>query len=971
MLGRILSHYEILKELGKGGMGEVYLAQDTKLNRYVAIKILPSDLVADKDRMKRFLREARAASAISHSNVAHIYEIGETDGTHFIAMEYIEGETLASRMRRTEFTTPEILEISAQITDALREAHSKGIIHRDIKPANVMLTSRGNVKLLDFGLAKILLSEATDAASSLPTATRTELGTAMGTLPYMSPEQLRGQYVDHRTDIFSLGVLLYQLSTKQLPFEGTSAVDIADAILHKNSPPPRRLNPRIPSDLSSLICKMLEKNPNARYQNAEEILAELRKLQQPTSDAVPVFRLLRKKSLLIPTIVLALILVSVGLWLYYRFSNIRWAREEALPQILQLVDQDKSQEAFALATRAERFIPDDRILKAQWPNISRTISIQTTPAGAKVFIKDYRDINAEWQYIGETPLQKVRFARGFFRWKVSKSGYGTAFRVAPENWYEDQIQLSITLDPESKVRRGMVRIDGGRLTGSRFEWLKPIDLDGVWMDQYEVSNQEFKKFVDAGGYRSSQYWKIPFIKDGRELSREKAMNDFRDTTGRPGPAGWELGDYPKGEEHNPVTGVSWYEAAAYAEFAGKSLPTIYHWFLAAGIPLSFEIVPLSNFQGQGIRPIGTGRSMSPFGTFDMAGNVKEWCWNETVTKERYLLGGAYNDQQYLFYQPDKRSPFQREKTFGFRCVSYFTNPPAAALFLQPVEVRLRDYDKERPVSDEVYRIISSLYDYKKTNLAARIESTEENEQLWRKETVTFNAAYGDERMIAHLFFPKGGLKPYQAVIFFPGFWARDMLSSENVEDQIDFDFLDFVIRSGRVGVYPVYKGTFERGGGPAMQELNPNQLREWTFQHIKDVRRTVDYLETRGDIDRQKIAFYGYSWGARVGAIIGAVEDRIQVMILAHGGFHSYEKVPEIDEFNFAPHVKMPVLMINGRYDHIFPVESSQKPFFKSMGTAPEHKRHLVFDGGHITPRNELIKAVLDWLDHYLGPTAS
>lgn len=970
MISRTLSHYRILKELGKGGMGEVYLAHDTNLDRYVALKILPADFVLDKDRMKRFIREAKAASAISHSNVAHIYEIGESDHIHFIAMEYIEGETLADRMQRSALSLSEIIRVAKQLADSLQEAHAKGIIHRDIKPSNIMLTSRDNVKLLDFGLAKVSFTEGIDVASQLSTATGTQLGTALGTLPYMSPEQLLGRNVDQRTDFFSLGVLLYQLTTTQLPFHGNSAVELADAILHKECISPHQLNLNIPRQFCNMILKMLAKKPDERYQNAGELLIDLEKLQELKPESVPISRILRRPAIFIPVIVLILALVGMGLWMFQRYQNTRWAREQALPEILQLVDQARYSEAFAIAVKAEKFIKDDPVFKRQWPNISRTITIRTNPAGADVFMKEYEALDNNWQHVGQTPLEKFRVARGFFRWKISKAGFGTSIRAEPQNWYEDQVQVSLTLDPENRIPSGMVRVSGGKLESSRLVLLKPVELEDYWMDQFEVSNQRFKKFVDAGGYQKRQYWKFPFIKNGHELSWREAMQEFHDTTGRPGPAGWELGDYPKGEDHLPVTGVSWFEAAAYAEFNGTHLPSLYHWFYAAGVPLSFEIIPMSNFKGRGPHPVGTDRSLSPFGTFDMAGNVKEWCWNETGSKERYILGGGYNEQEYLFYQPDKRSPFQRENNLGFRCITYISQPSTSAVFLQPVEGTRRDFEKEKPVSDDAFKIIKNFYSYKKTDLNARIESTNKKEQFWRKETVTFDAAYGNERVIAHVFLPKQGAEPYQTVIFFPGFWARDTLSSQNIEKSLDFSFVDFVVRSGRAVVYPVYKGTYERGGGPSMQDLNADQTRDWTIQYIKDVSRTIDYVETRHEVDPKKLAFYGYSWGARVGTIVGAIEDRFPVMILAHGGFHSYVKSPEIEELNFASRVKIPVLMINGRYDHVFPVEFSQKPFFQFLGTPPEHKSHLIFDGGHSSPRNELIKAVLGWLDRYLGPVS-
>jgi dienelactone hydrolase len=350
----------------------------------------------------------------------------------------------------------------------------------------------------------------------------------------------------------------------------------------------------------------------------------------------------------------------------------------------------------------------------------------------------------------------------------------------------------------------------------------------------------------------------------------------------------------------------------------------------------------------------------------MAGNVKEWCWNQSLRGDRYIVGGAYGDPEYLFSEAERRPPFQRERTFGFRCAKYIAQPDGS--LLEPFDRKWRDYDREAPIDDTAFTVVKSLYTYQKTDLRAQIVSRNTTDKDWKKESVTIDAAYGGEKVILHLFLPSTAAPPYQAVVFFPGAWARMNRSSENIEQNIDFvNYLDFVIKSGRAAVFPVYKGTFERGGGPT-QGATSDEFREWTLQLIKDVRRTLDYLETRSDIDREKLGFYGYSWGARTGAIVGAVEERFKVLILAHGGLSADLKAAAVDELNFLPRVKVPVVMINGRYDHVFPVDLSQKPFFDRLGTPAADKTYLLLAGGHSRPRNELIQAVLRGLDRYLGP---
>jgi serine/threonine-protein kinase len=279
--GTKLGRYEIRSKIGEGGMGEVYAAQDTKLDRKVAIKVLPADLASNQNRMRRFVQEARTASSLSHPNVAHIYEIEEVDGLHFIAMEYVDGETLRERMSRGGLELIQILDIAIQIAAALSAAHIAGITHRDIKPENVMLRRDGYVKVLDFGLAKLTeLPSGTDTEAPTRAMVNTDPGTVMGTVGYMSPEQARGQSTDARTDIWSLGVVIYQMATSHLPFEGKSNSDVIASILGKEPPPMARYARDVPEALEWIITKALTKDPEERYQTPKEMMVDLRRIKQ-------------------------------------------------------------------------------------------------------------------------------------------------------------------------------------------------------------------------------------------------------------------------------------------------------------------------------------------------------------------------------------------------------------------------------------------------------------------------------------------------------------------------------------------------------------------------------------------------------------------------------------------------------------------------------------------------------------------
>src|SRR6266542_5635307 len=278
-----ISHYKILEKLGAGGMGQVYLAEDIKLGRKVALKILSQEFTTNRDRLNRFEQEACAASALNHPNILTIHEVGEDHGSHFIATEYIDGKTLRRYMAGSPLEAREILDIAVQAAGALEEAHAAGIVHRDIKPDNIMIRRNGYVKVLDFGLVK--LTEDSDRSTSDEEAStrvlvQTDAGVVMGTSHYMSPEQARGKPVDARSDIWSLGVVMYEMVAGRIPFEGETSTDVIVAITQKEAPPLARFAPDVPAELDWIISKALRKDRDERYQTIKELLTDLRRVKQ-------------------------------------------------------------------------------------------------------------------------------------------------------------------------------------------------------------------------------------------------------------------------------------------------------------------------------------------------------------------------------------------------------------------------------------------------------------------------------------------------------------------------------------------------------------------------------------------------------------------------------------------------------------------------------------------------------------------
>ena len=1021
VLEKAVGPYKLLQQIGEGGMGTVYMAEQTKpIQRTVALKIIKPGMDSDLV-IARFEAERQALAMMDHPNIAKVLDAGTTEGQRpYFVMELVKGMPITQYCDDHRLNASERLRLFAQACHGVQHAHLKGVIHRDLKPTNVLVAEYDHQavpKIIDFGVAKAISQKLTEKTMY------TQFGQIVGTLDYMSPEQAKFNQldIDTRSDIYSLGVLLYELLTGETPIDRdrlkTSGLEEILRIIREEEPKepstrlststelpalaanrntsPDKLAGQLREDLDWIVIKALSKERGERYQTAEALANDVdRHLNdEPVEAHRPSYvgrsrRFIRRHKLAVSMSALVLVACCVAgtlgviayvgalrqsqqqadldatksdLKLTQTLAERRaWARNTALPKLQQLIDDKKPLEAFQLGSELRGIIQGDPAFEAMWDAATVTASFEIQPAGTTVSYRDAYLRDEGWTEIGETPLVDVILPRGELRFRYSKDGFYDfeCQRHFPGNYIRNfQLQKEREDDPH-----GMTLISAGssgiEQTGS---------LERFWIDTYEVTNEMYQEFVDAAGYQQPNYWRdMEFSREGATVGWEEAMKSFVDATGRNGPAVWLDGKFPEGKAHYPVRGVSWFEAKAYAEFCGKSLPTIHHWKRAARADQTWILSKLSNFS-TGPMPRGSHFGLGHFPVYDLAGNVKEWCWNEVSNGNRCILGAAWNEPDYEFQFVHFASPWDRDESHGFRCVRYSREEGPESRTLQPWSVPSSEL---AAMNREPIDSLLTWYQYDRDlPLNARVIQDDDKTPSpdFRHEVVRINAAYGDESFSVHLLIPREHKRKYETIVIYPGLGSFQKGGQFSPKSGWMTRFYEEFIKSGRMVCQPEYKQTFERWDGNRYLELwrtAPIQARDRSLAIAKDVFRTVDYLLTRDDVDSNRLIYYGQSYGSLRAPPILAAEQRFAAAVLQVGGYRftkTGEGFPELNGFQFTPHVKTPVLMVNGLADTVFPFDTAQVPMFEDLGS--ETKRHVVQDGvRHNVNAQDMAREMDDWL---------
>jgi len=664
-------------------------------------------------------------------------------------------------------------------------------------------------------------------------------------------------------------------------------------------------------------------------------------------------------------------LVAGGWW--YSGKDVRWARNDAIPAIEAFIDGGDSESAFKLALMVDSVLPNDSEMAQIWKTFSWSTSIPSEPAGSTVFRRAYGDREAEWHELGVTPLYDIHIPFGPSVLRLEKPGYLPLQRVigggmatmvelpvedVPEAGFVSVNPERFQLETSETLPDRMVRVPQGTASIGG----EVVEFRSFLLGKYEVSNKEFQAFIDAGGYKRRDLWEYDFVVDDVVLLFDDAIVRFVDSTGRPGPSAWVAGTYPDGEDDYPVAGVSWYEAAAYTRFVGRELPTVHHWRRAFALALLAFEMPASNVDRDGVSAIGAYQGIGWTGTYDMLGNVREWCSNSAEDGQKVIVGGAWSDPPYLVEEststPFRIPAFDRSSVNGFRLAEFNDEASVVEATGRPIVDRNRPPLGE-PYSDEVFAAKLSDFEYDHSPFNVQIEETTEF-RYWTRQRVSIDTADGEGRIPIYVYLPKRASSRHQTLVYWPGAATQFYHSIDAMRLQ-----LDFALRNGRAVVMPVMKGMLERRLS-SRPSWDTHTGRDLAIEQVREFRRAIDYLETRSDIESNNLGYAGFSWGGRVGAIVLAVEDRFKAAVLNQAGINPTNH-PDINVVNFLPRVDTPVLHFSGRYDTDFRYETSSKPFFDRLGTDAKDKKHVVELTGHFVAPTIASGETLDWLDKYLG----
>ena len=674
----------------------------------------------------------------------------------------------------------------------------------------------------------------------------------------------------------------------------------------------------------------------------------------------------KSKKLVVANVALTAALLLLFLHYFSKGKDSDQLLTESLPRIAAAIDARDNMLAFREINDLLRLHPENPILKLYLDKCSRIIKVASEPPGAAVSVQYGGDTT--WVHIGETPLDSIRVPqldKDPFRLRLERGE--NIYHIPPGQYGK------YDLTGLDEAVAGFAFMPG---RDSRIMWFPGIDLGQIsfgsfWISKTEVSNKEYQEFVNQGGYTNPDYWDFPVTVDSTELSFD-AVNTFTGKFGKPGPANWSYGRFAADQGELPVTGISWFEARAYARFRKMHLPNVYQWLVAARLSHTGILPDISNsnLKSASLRKANDARDMNFHGMKNMAGNVKEWATNPQGEglNRLSILGGAYYDNMYNFNDYYSASPLDRSIGNGIRLVKTVGQVTRDSLDQKPIIHIRRDILSEEDVSDEVFEVYRAQFDYQPYPIDAKVELVTGHGSEYLVERFEMTPPYdNDEPLHGYLIYLKEGEGKRKPVINFPGAGASLYTDSDANIVKHHIEHNDYLLREGYAIVNPVYFSTYNRRKTLRTWWANETDLYKDSIIKIgKDFRRTIDYLETRDDIDARNLTYMGRSWGSLMSNTLLAVDKRVQSAFVCVGGLQLPRAKREIDPALFIRRVRTPIMHITGKLDGIFEYESSQIPMQKLLGTPKKDQKMIVLEGvGHGIPRDTIIVNHLAWLKKY------
>ncbi len=670
----------------------------------------------------------------------------------------------------------------------------------------------------------------------------------------------------------------------------------------------------------------------------------------------------KSKIKLIFGIILTGIVLLIFVYFFRKINNNQTLVSEIIPELIDTYDEGKIAESFNKAKELLEDYPNNDIIKNYYEKSSKYVPLKIDKDGVEISVKYSGD--STYTYLGKSPIDSF-IAPNMWGWlshKLKLNYNDLEFELDGKNSY-DYLMPEATIEVPENHKVFLGSKVNMFLQGINFE---ETQIESFSIAKNEVSNKEYQDFVDAGGYENPAYWDFPFEVGNKIYDFNSSIKLFTDKYGKLGPANWSYGKFPAGLENLPVTGISWFEARAYARYSKLSLPNLYQWLFASGIPddwftVNQSVTNESNYNSTQLREVSNNAG-SYNELNNIGGNVKEWALNPNGDeKEKYsIMGGAYNEASYTFNNYYSLSPFDRSIGNGFRLSKNLSNKQSE-LDNKIIPDFKRNFDELEDVSDEVFEVYKSQFDYGNKPLNSITTNIEDFNEGYTAQKFELETTYeSDEKLTGYIVFSNKFKDKYSPVIIFPN------ASSIGTNNDSDFPNLGFkhLLDEGYAIIQPMYFNTYNRE--KILKTFWASESEDYKDAIIKigqDYKRTLDYIESRNDFDFSKMSYFGYSWGSTTSNYLLAIDDRIKAAVICVGGLMLQKSKKEVEAHYYVRRIKTPILHIIGKEDGIFGYEENYKPWKKLIGTPKDKLKLIELDNvGHGLPRDTIIKHHSNWI---------